>query len=265
MDTRLGRHALTAPISIYEVHLGSWRRKDGNRFLTYDELADELIPYVKDLGFTHIECLPVSEHPFSGSWGYQPIGLFAPTSRFGPPEAFARFVDRLHQAEIGVIVDWVPAHFPTDAHGLARFDGTALYEHEDPRLGFHQDWNTLIYNFGRTEVRNFLVANASTGWSSSTSTRCASTPSPRCSTSTTAASRGSGCRTCYGGRENLDAIGFLREMNTRVFGDHPGATTMAEESTAWPQVTRPVHTRRPRLRLQMEHGVDARYARIHLA
>ena len=142
------------------MHLGSWRRKDGNRFLTYDELADELIPYVKDLGFTHIECLPVSEHPFSGSWGYQPIGLFAPTSRFGPPEAFARFVDRCHQAEIGVIVDWVPAHFPSDAHGLARFDGTALYEHEDPRLGFHQDWNTLIYNFGRTEVRNFLVANA---------------------------------------------------------------------------------------------------------
>lgn len=242
METRPGRHALTAPISIYEVHLGSWRRKDGNRFLTYDELAEELIPYVKDLGFTHIECLPVSEHPFSGSWGYQPIGLFAPTSRFGPPEAFARFVDRFHQAEIGVIVDWVPAHFPSDAHGLVRFDGTALYEHEDPRLGFHQDWNTLIYNFGRTEVRNFLVANA-LYWLEFFHVDALRVDAVASMLYLDYSRKpGEWLPNAHGGRENLEAIGFLREMNTRVFGDHPGATTMAEESTAWPQVTRPVHT-----------------------
>jgi 1,4-alpha-glucan branching enzyme len=242
MEWRRGRHAVTAPISIYEVHLGSWRRKDGNRFLTYDELADELIPYVKDLGFTHIECLPVSEHPFSGSWGYQPIGLFAPTSRFGSPEAFTRFVDRCHQAEIGVIIDWVPAHFPNDAHGLARFDGTALYEHEDPRLGFHQDWNTLIYNFGRTEVRNFLVANALywLEYFHIDALRVDAVASMLYLDYSRKA--GEWLPNKYGGRENLEAIGFLRELNVRVFGDHPGATTMAEESTAWPQVTRPVHT-----------------------
>ena len=194
------------------------------------------------MGFTHIECLPVSEHPFSGSWGYQPIGLFAPTSRFGSPEAFARFVDRCHQAEIGVIVDWVPAHFPTDAHGLARFDGTALYEHEDPRLGFHQDWNTLIYNFGRTEVRNFLVANA-LYWLERfhiDALRVDAVASMLYLDYSRKA--GEWLPNSHGGRENLDAIGFLRELNTRVFGDHPGATTIAEESTAWPQVSRPVDT-----------------------
>ena len=148
------------PMSIYEAHLGSWRRGGGGRFLTYDELADQLIPYVADLGYTHIELLPISEHPLDESWGYQPIGLFAPTRRFGEPAGFARFVDRAHAAGLGVIVDWVPAHFPTDAQGLARFDGTALYEHADPRKGFHPDWNTAIYNFGRVEVANFLYCNA---------------------------------------------------------------------------------------------------------
>ena len=149
-------------MSVYELHLGSWRRRpeDHNRYLSYRELADELVPYVRDMGYTHIELLPISEHPFDGSWGYQPIGLFAPTSRFGTPEDFANFVSRFHEAGIGVLVDWVSAHFPTDAHGLGRFDGTALYEHEDPRLGFHKDWNTLIYNYGRREVLNFLLANA---------------------------------------------------------------------------------------------------------
>ena len=147
-------------MSIYEVHLGSWRRGDHDTFLDYDRLGDDLIPYVKDLGFTHVEFLPVSEFPFGGSWGYQPTGLFAPTARFGSPEAFGRLVDRLHQAGIGVILDWVPGHFPSDPHGLARFDGTALYEHEDPRRGFHKDWNTLIYNYGRREVANFLESNA---------------------------------------------------------------------------------------------------------
>ena len=148
------------PISIYEVHLGSWRRHDDGSFLTYDELADQLLPYVRDMGFTHIELLPITEHPLDASWGYQPTGLYAPTARHGDPSGFARFVDRAHGEGIGIILDWVPAHFPTDEHGLARFDGTALYEHEDPRRGFHPDWNTAIYNFGRNEVSAFLINNA---------------------------------------------------------------------------------------------------------
>jgi 1,4-alpha-glucan branching enzyme len=240
MERRRESQGLHAPISIYEVHLGSWRRKDGDRFLAYDDLADELIPYAKEMGFTHIECLPVSEHPFSGSWGYQPIGLFAPTSRFGEPEEFARFVDRCHQADLGVVIDWVPAHFPTDAHGLARFDGTALYEHEDRRLGFHRDWNTLIYNFGRTEVRNFLIANA-LYW-----LECFHIDALRVDAVASmlyldySREAGEWIANVHGGRENLDAIAFLRELNVRTFGDHPGSTTIAEESTAWPQVSRPV-------------------------
>jgi 1,4-alpha-glucan branching enzyme len=240
MGTRHAKQALTAPISIYEVHLGSWRRNESDQFLSYDELADQLVDYVNDMGFTHIECLPVSEHPFSGSWGYQPVGLFAPTSRFGPHEAFARFIDRFHQAGIGVIIDWVPAHFPTDQHGLVRFDGTALYEHEDPRLGFHQDWNTLIYNFGRTEVRNFLVANA-LYWLERfhvDALRVDAVASMLYLDYSRNADEW--IPNIHGGRENLDAIQFLRELNVRVFGDHPGATTIAEESTAWPQVSRPV-------------------------
>src|SRR5262249_34662553 len=157
MSKRGVRDPRRAPISIYEVHLGSWRRRDDGGFLSYDELAGSLIPYARDMGFTHIELLPITEHPFDPSWGYQPTGLFAPTSRFGDPAAFARFVDQAHAANIGVLLDWVPAHFPTDEHGLARFDGTALYEHEDPRRGFHPDWNTAIYNFGRREVASFLI------------------------------------------------------------------------------------------------------------
>jgi len=240
MERRRESHGLQAPISIYEVHLGSWRRKDDDQFLTYDDLAEELIPYAKEMGFTHIECLPVSEHPFSGSWGYQPIGLFAPTSRFGGPEEFARFVDRCHQADLGVVIDWVPAHFPTDAHGLARFDGTALYEHEDRRLGFHRDWNTLIYNFGRTEVRNFLIANA-LYW-----LECFHVDALRVDAVASmlyldySREASEWIANVHGGRENLDAVAFLRELNVRTFGDHPGSTTIAEESTAWPQVSRPV-------------------------
>lgn len=240
MASRHERQALGAPISIYEVHLGSWRRGDGDRMLSYDELADQLIAYATDMGFTHIECLPISEHPFSGSWGYQPIGLFAPTSRFGPPEGFARFVDRCHQAGIGVIIDWVPAHFPSDAHGLVRFDGTALYEHDDPRLGFHRDWNTLIYNFGRTEVRNFLVANA-LYWLERFHIDALRVDAVASMLYLDYSREpGEWIPNAYGGRENLEAIAFLRELNTRIFADHPGATTFAEESTAWPQVSRPV-------------------------
>jgi len=237
---RAASQALDAPVSIYEVHLGSWRRKDGDRLLSYDELADELIPYVLDMGFTHIECLPVSEHPFTGSWGYQPIGLFAPTARYGEPEGFARFVDRCHQAGIAVVIDWVPAHFPSDAHGLARFDGTALYEHEDPRLGFHRDWNTLIYNFGRREVTNFLVANA-LFWLDQyhvDALRVDAVASMLYLDYSRAP--GEWIPNVYGGRENLDAVAFLRETNTLAYGEFPGVQTMAEESTAWPGVSRPV-------------------------
>ncbi|MDX5401477.1 MAG: 1,4-alpha-glucan branching enzyme, partial [Rhodobacterales bacterium] len=160
METRATKHTTDAPISVYEVHLGSWKRGPGNRMLSYVELAEQLVDYVADMGFTPIECLPVSEYPFDGSWGYQPVGLFAPTIRHGTPEEFRAFVDAAHRKGLGVILDWVPGHFPTDAHGLGRFDGTALYEHADPREGFHQDWNTLIYNYGRVEVKNYLVSNA---------------------------------------------------------------------------------------------------------
>ena len=242
MAGRKARQARDAPISIYEVHLESWRRKQANLPLTYAELGDQLVAYASDMGFTHIECLPVCEHPFSGSWGYQPIGLFAPTSRFGSPEDFAAFVDKAHNAGLGVIVDWVPAHFPTDAHGLARFDGTALYEHEDPRLGFHRDWNTLIYNFGRTEVRNVLIANALfwTEYFHIDGLRVDAVASMLYLDYSR--EPGEWIPNVHGGRENLEAVAFIREMNTRIFGDHPGATTIAEESTAWPQVSRPVDT-----------------------
>ncbi len=227
-------------MSIYEVHLGSWRRGDHDTFLDYDRLGDDLIPYVKDLGFTHVEFLPVSEFPFGGSWGYQPTGLFAPTARFGSPEAFGRLVDRMHQAGIGVILDWVPGHFPSDAHGLARFDGTALYEHEDPRRGFHKDWNTLIYNYGRREVANFLESNAHF-WLDKfhiDGLRVDAVASMLYLDYSRDAGEWEPNR--YGGRENLEAIDFLRRMNTTVYRDHPGVVTIAEESTAWPQVSRPV-------------------------
>jgi 1,4-alpha-glucan branching enzyme len=231
-----------APISIYEVHLGSWRRGHNNSFLGYDRIADDLIPYVRDLGFTHIELLPISEHPFSGSWGYQPIGLFSPTSRFGPPEAFARLVDRCHQNGIGVLIDWVPAHFPSDPHGLVRFDGTALYEHEDPQRGFHKDWNTLIYNFGRREVANFLRSNA-LFWLNRyhvDGLRVDAVASMLYLDYSRAP--GEWAPNVHGGRENLEAVDFLQEMNTRIYSDVPGTITAAEESTAWPQVSRPVNT-----------------------
>jgi len=232
--------ARSAPVSIYEVHLGSWRRGDDGEMLDYDTLAGALIDYVTEMGFTHVEFLPVSEHPFSGSWGYQPIGMFAPTSRFGPPEGFAAMVDRLHGAGIGVIVDWVPAHFPSDAHGLERFDGTALYEHEDPRLGFHKDWNTLIYNFGRREVANFLRASA-TFWLKEYHVDALRVDAVA-SMLYLDYSRDPGewVPNRFGGRENLDAIDFLRGVNEVTARYAPGSLTIAEESTAWPGVTRPV-------------------------
>lgn len=233
-------NALNKPMSIYEVHLGSWRRKNGNEWLTYRELAEVLPRYARDLGFTHVEFLPVSEHPFDGSWGYQPTGLFAPTSRFGPPEEFSALVDACHAEGLGVLLDWVPGHFPDDPHGLGVFDGTAVYEHANPLQGRHLDWGTLIYNYGRTEVVNFLVSNA-LFWldrygvdglrvDAVASMLYLDYSRPE----------GQWVPNKYGGRENIEAVNFLRRFNTEVFAHFPQATTAAEESTSWPQVSRPV-------------------------
>jgi 1,4-alpha-glucan branching enzyme len=231
------------PMCIYEVHLGSWARipEEANRPLSYQELADRLIPYVTELGYTHIELLPVMEHPFSGSWGYQVTGFYAPTSRFGTPADFKAFVDACHRAGIGVILDWVPGHFPKDAHGLAQFDGTSLYEHADPRQGEHRDWGTLVFNYGRNEVRNFLLANA-LFWlheyhvdglrvDAVASMIYLDYSRPE----------GQWIPNRYGGRENLEAIDFLRQMNTLTHAEQPGTVTIAEESTAFPSVSRPAY------------------------
>ncbi|WP_051340209.1 1,4-alpha-glucan branching protein GlgB [Azospirillum halopraeferens] len=243
MQQRAQLHAREAPMSVYEVHLGSWARvpEEDNRFLTYDELAERLVPYVRDLGFTHIELLPVTEHPFDGSWGYQPIGLYAPTSRHGSPEDFKRFVDTCHRAGIGVILDWVPGHFPTDQHGLGLFDGTHLYEHADPRQGFHMDWNTLIYNFGRREVQNFLLGNALFWLDQYHLDGLRVDAVASMLYLDYSRKEGEWIPNRFGGRENLESIAFLKRMNELAYGNHPGVTTVAEESTAWPGVSRPVY------------------------
>ncbi len=228
-------------LSIFEVHLGSWRRGEGGRFLTYDELADSLIPYVAGLGFTHIELMPVSEHPLDDSWGYQPIGMFAPTRRFGEPDGFARFVDRAHAANIGVIVDWVPAHFPTDAHGLAHFDGSALYEHADPRQGFHPDWNTAIYNFGRREISNFLTANALYWFERFHVDGLRVDAVASMLYLDYSRKAGEWVPNDDGGNENKESIAFLKRVNEAVYGAYPGALMIAEESTAFPGVSKPVY------------------------
>ncbi|HRC59373.1 MAG: 1,4-alpha-glucan branching protein GlgB [Propionivibrio sp.] len=230
---------MSAPISIYEVHLGSWRRAEGGGFPDWQRIAETLIPYVVDLGFTHLELLPISEHPYDGSWGYQPLGLYAPTARFGSPQGFCDFVSACHAANLEVIVDWVPAHFPTDAHGLGNFDGRPLYEHADPREGMHQDWGTLIYNFGRREVFNYLVGNAlfwieHYGVDSLRVDAVASMLYRDYSRS-----HGEWVPNIYGGRENIEAVHFLRRMNETIGQECPSAATFAEESTAWPAVTRP--------------------------
>ena len=242
MDQRRSRDPLNQAISIYEVHLGSWRRSADHHhgWLNYRELARQLVDYCHQMGYTHLELMPVSEHPFTGSWGYQTVGYFAVTSRYGTPEDFMYFVDHCHRNGIGVILDWVPAHFPRDGHGLRRFDGTALYEHADPRQGEHPDWGTMIFNYGRNEVRNFLVSNA-LFWldkyhidglrvDAVASMLYLDYSRPP----------GGWIPNKYGGRENIEAIEFLRRFNTEVFAKFPHATTAAEESTAWPQVSRPV-------------------------
>ena len=241
LDARGKRDPRRTPMSTYEVHLGSWRKRGDGSFLSYDELAEQLIPYAAELGFTHLELMPVTEHPFDPSWGYQPTGLYAPTSRFGDAAGFARFVDKAHAAGLGIILDWVPAHFPTDAHGLAHFDGTALYEHADPRKGFHPDWNTAIFNFGRKEVAAYLVNNA-LFWLERyhlDGLRVDAVASMLYLDYSRKA--GEWVPNEHGGNENLEAIAFLRRMNEAAYGRHPGIVTIAEESTAFPGVSKPAY------------------------
>ena len=241
MEKRREWNWLHAPINVYEMHAGSWKRHPDGRFYTYRELAEHLVPYIQEMGYTHIELLPVSEHPLDESWGYQATGYFAPTSRYGSPDDFRALVDACHQAGIGVILDWVPAHFPQDDWALARYDGTALYEHEDPRRGYHQDWGTHIFNYGRAEVRNFLLASAHY-WMSEfhiDGLRVDAVASMLYLDYSRKA--GEWIPNQFGGRENLEAIDFLRQLNVMVHEEFPGAVTFAEESTAWPMVSRPAY------------------------
>jgi 1,4-alpha-glucan branching enzyme len=238
---RVAANHREAPMSVYEVHAGSWKRHHDGRFYSWDELAQSLPQYAASIGFTHIELMPISEYPFDGSWGYQTLGLFAPSARFGTPESFARFVDVCHAHGLGVIVDWVPAHFPSDAHGMAQFDGTALYEYADPREGFHRDWNTLIYNFGRFEVRDFLVSSA-LYW-----TERFGIDGLRVDAVASMLYRdysrnaGEWIPNAFGGRENLEAIALLKTVNETIGSQSPGAMTIAEESTAFPKVSAPTY------------------------
>jgi len=243
MEKRHERNALDAPISIYEVHLGSWRRvpEEGNRPLTYREIAPLLADYVHQMGFTHVELLPVMEHPFYGSWGYQITGYFAPTSRYGTPQDFMYLIDYLHQHDIGVILDWVPSHFPNDEHGLGYFDGTHLYEHEDPKRGIHPDWNSLIFNYGRNEVRSFLFSNA-LFWLDKYHVDGLRLDAVASMLYLDYGRKpGEWIPNKYGGHENLEAIGFLRQFNEAVYRENPDVQTIAEESTAWPMVSRPTY------------------------
>jgi 1,4-alpha-glucan branching enzyme len=243
MAQRRRHNAFDAPISIYEVHLGSWRRSAdaSRRFLSYREIAPQLADYVRKLGFTHVEFLPVMEHPFYGSWGYQTTSYFAPTARYGTPQDFMYLIDHLHQQGIGVILDWVPSHFPTDEHGLGYFDGTHLYEHADQRLGFHPDWNSLIFNYGRNEVRSFLLSSA-IFWLDKYHADGLRVDAVASMLYLDYSRRpGEWIPNEFGGRENLQAISFLRRMNQDVYQNFPDAQTIAEESTAWPMVSRPVY------------------------
>jgi len=242
MEYRANNDWLAAPISIYEVHLGSWRRvEESNRWLTYAELGGQLIPYLKQMGYTHVELLPVMEHPYDASWGYQTLGYFAATSRFGSPEDFMSLVDQFHQAGIGVFLDWTPAHFPSDAHGLAQFDGTHLYEHADPRQGYHPDWGTLVFNYGRNEVQNFLISNA-LFWIDKYHIDGLRVDAVASMLYLDYSRReGEWIPNEFGGRENLAAISFLKRLNEVIYARNTGALTIAEESTSWPMVSRPTY------------------------
>jgi 1,4-alpha-glucan branching enzyme len=241
MQRRAATNSLQTPVSIYEVHLGSWKRRveQGNRYLSYSELAAELVPYVQDMGFTHVELLPITEHPFDGSWGYQPTGMFAATSRYGTPDELRSLIDRFHQAGIGVILDWVPGHFPDDPHGLGRFDGTHLYEHANPAEGRHVDWDTLVYNFGRNEVANFLLSSAMFWLDRFHIDGLRVDAVAAMLYRDYSRKPGEWVPNVHGGNENLEAVEFLRRFNTLVYGQFPGAMTVAEESTSWPMVSRP--------------------------
>ena len=243
MQRREETNWLEKPISMYEVHLGSWRRPgdDPTRWLTYRDLAHQLVEYVQEMGYTHIELLPVSEHPLSASWGYQTVGYYAATSRYGTPQDFMYFVDLCHQHDIGIILDWVPAHFPRDGHGLRRFDGTALYEHEDPRQGEHRDWGTHIFNYGRNEVSNYLISNALFWMDKYHIDGIRVDAVASMLYLDYSREDGDWLPNQYGGRENLDAIRFLKEFNEQVHLQFPGALTIAEESTAWPGVSKPTY------------------------
>ncbi len=241
MEARAHRNLLQEPVTVYEVHLESWLRGPNNEWLSYREIAEKLVEYVVRMGYTHIELMPVMEHPFSGSWGYQITGYFAPTSRFGTPDDFRFFIDHCHQNGIGVILDWVPAHFPRDAHGLWRFDGTALYEHEDPRQGEHRDWGTLIFNYGRNEVRNFLMSNALYWLREFHADGLRVDAVASMLYLDYSRKQGEWIPNKFGGRENLEAIDFIKKFNELVHKE-PGAVSIAEESTAWPAVSRPVYT-----------------------
>ncbi len=243
LASRDKNNALEKPVSIYELHLGSWMRvpEEENRWLTYREMAEKLIPYVLEMNFTHVELMPVSEHPLDASWGYQTTGYFAITSRFGPPEDFMYLVDQLHQAGIGVIVDWVPAHFPRDGHALGLFDGTHLYEHADPRLGEHREWGTYVFNYGRYEVANFLLSNAMFLFDKYHIDGLRVDAVASMLYLDYARENGEWIANQYGGRENIDAINFLRQLNEKVYAEYPSVIMVAEESTAWPQVTRPTY------------------------
>ncbi len=244
MARRTKLNALDAPMSVYEVHLGSWRRPwdDHGRWKSYRELAHELVAYVKEMGFTHVELMPVSEHPFTGSWGYQTVGYFAATARYGEPQDLMYFIDQCHQNDIGVIIDWVPAHFPKDSHGLRQFDGTCLYEHEDPRKGEHRDWGTLIFNYGRHEVRNFLITNALFWLDKYHVDGLRVDAVASMIYLDYSREPGDWVPNEHGGRENLEALSFLRELNVQTHSQYPGTLTIAEESTAWPGVSRPTWT-----------------------
>src|SRR5580700_10263976 len=243
MATRAAANSLHAPISIYEMHLGSWMRvpEEGNRSLSYREIAPRLADYVNKLGFTHVELLPIMEHPFYGSWGYQTTGYFAPTARYGTPQDFMYLVDYLHQHNIGVILDWVPSHFPTDGHGLAFFDGTHLFEHSDSRQGFHPDWKTLIFNYGRTEVRSFLMSSAMFWLDKYHADGLRVDAVASMLYLDYSRKQGEWIPNKYGGRENLEAIDFLRQLNEEVYKEYPSIQTIAEESTSWPMVSRPIY------------------------
>jgi len=244
MRKRARRNALDRPMSIYEVHAGAWMRvpEEGDRWLTYRELAVKLAAYCRELGFTHVELLPIMEHPFYASWGYQTTGYFAPTSRYGSPQDFMYLVDYLHQQGIGVFLDWVPSHFPTDAHSLARFDGTHLFEHADPRRGFHPEWKSSIFNYGYHEVRSFLLSSALFWLDKYHADGLRVDAVTSMLYLNYARKRGEWIPNRYGGHENLEAIDFLRLLNATIYREYPDTQTIAEESSAWPQVSRPVHT-----------------------